>query len=79
MPRPENYSTGTGGSGAVACPFYLARSDHELHCEGAIPDSKIINRFPRRADCSFQLNTYCCEHFRCCEIYRMLMREKYRE
>lgn len=77
MQKPKNHSC--GNSGAAGCPFYLARNDHEIHCEGVIPDSKIISRFTTRTACKMQLHIYCCEHYPSCEIYRMLMSEKYPE
>lgn len=75
MPNPENHSC--GNSGAAACPFYLARNEREIHCEGVFPDSKMVSRFRTRTGCLMQLNTYCCDRFRYCEVYRMLMAEKY--
>lgn len=75
MPRPENHSC--GNSGAAQCPFYRARSEREVHCEGLLPESIAIHRFRSRTDCKQQLTIYCCEHFRQCEVYRSIMAEKY--
>ena len=77
MPKPETHSC--GNSGAAACPFYLARNEREIHCEGFFPDSKLISRFRCRTSCNLQHDVFCCEHFECCEVYRMLMAEKYPE
>lgn len=41
--------------------------------------SKLITRYCRSGDKDKQCQIYCCEMFSYCEIYRMLMREKYDE
>jgi predicted metal-binding transcription factor (methanogenesis marker protein 9) len=35
--------------------------------------------FRRRNDYDTQLGVFCCEHYKKCEIYRMLMENKYDE
>jgi predicted metal-binding transcription factor (methanogenesis marker protein 9) len=35
--------------------------------------------FRRRSDYDTQLGVFCCEHYKKCEIYRMLMENKYDE
>lgn len=75
MPKPENHSC--GNSGAAQCPFYRARSEREVHCEGLLPESIAISRFRSRTDCKQQLSIFCCGRFQYCEMYRALMAEKY--
>lgn len=64
----------------VRCPFY--RSDdgmQKIVCEGIVDDSTITLRFKYKADFNKQTCAYCCEHYRKCEIYRTLVRDKYGE
>lgn len=71
--------TGTYLQSFVRCPFYR-RDDgkRRIVCEGIIDDSSICLIF--RYDNLFkrQIRTFCCEHYRKCEVYRMLM-EKYKD
>ena len=65
----------------VRCPFYR-RDDVKLRrisCEGVVEKSVISTTFRRRDDFMTQVETFCCKHYDKCEIYRMLMREKYAE
>lgn len=63
------------------CPFY--RSDdsqkRRIICEGFVDKSTLALTYRRRADYDTQLGVFCCEHFKKCEIYRILMKEKYEE
>lgn len=65
----------------VQCPFFrfddLKRK--RIVCEGIIDKSNLALIYCRRKDYDTQLSVFCCEHFKKCEIYRMLMREKYDE
>lgn len=76
--KPEQPSE-TSGTGAITCPFFLAHSAHEIHCEGIVDDSRIILRFRQACDKKRQLRIFCSDHFKNCEIYRTLMRDKYGE
>lgn len=63
----------------VRCPFY--RSDdgrRRIICEGIIAGSSLSQTYKRKADFETQLRVFCCEHYRKCEICRILM-EKYDE
>lgn len=63
----------------VECPFYKEDdARRRISCEGIVDDSKITISFLRKRDFDIQMNTFCCEHYKKCEIYRMLM-EKYKE
>lgn len=71
--------TGSYLQSFVRCPFYK-RDDgkRRIVCEGIVDDSSICLIF--RYDNLFkrQIRTFCCEHYRKCEVYRMLM-EKYKD
>ena len=71
--------TGTYLQSFVRCPFYR-RDDgkRRIVCEGIIDDSSICLIF--RYDNLFkrQIRTFCCEHYKNCEIYQMLQ-EKYQD
>lgn len=60
------------------CPFY--RSDdgkQKIICEGIVDDSTITLRYKFKADFDKQTIAFCCQHYKKCEIYRMLVRDKY--
>lgn len=63
------------------CPFY--RSDdgqkRRIICEGIVPESTLALTFRQRVAYEKQLGVFCCEHYKKCEIYRMLMENKYDE
>ena len=62
----------------VKCPFYC-RDDGKksLTCEGIVEDSSITWKFQKRENFKQQLHVFCCEYYKNCEIYRMLMENKY--
>lgn len=61
----------------VQCPFYKYDDGRRrITCEGIIDKSSIAMIYLTRRDFELQINTFCCEHYKKCEIYRMLM-EKY--
>ena len=69
----------------VLCPFYQydetlkkARVRH-IVCEGLVDGSTLVLNYKNKRDFMIQLNTFCCEHFCRCEIYRLLMDTKYFE
>lgn len=66
--------------GNVQCPFYRydEADRHRIVCEGIVDRSTLMLNYTYKKDYRLQLETFCCEHFRKCEVYRMLM-EKYRE
>lgn len=63
----------------VQCPFYKYDDGRRrITCEGLIDKSSIALIYLTRRDYDIQLTTFCCEHYKKCEIYRVLM-EKYNE
>ena len=66
--------------GNVQCPFYRYDESerHRIICEGIVDRSTLILNYTYKKDYRLQMDTFCCEHFRKCEVYRMLM-EKYRD
>ena len=77
--RPQGYPSSTSGTGDIKCPFFLEHNAREVHCEGIMDGSKVIQRYCKAADKAMQCNIYCSEMYTYCEIYRMLMRAKYDE
>lgn len=67
----------------VLCPFYQyddsisTQHIHRIACEGLIPNNVIILSYKFKKDRKIQLETFCCEYFDRCEIYRMLIDAKY--
>ena len=63
------------------CPFYRY-DDHQakrIVCEGIVDQSSLALNYHRKKDYETQLGVFCCEHFKNCEVYRMLMEAKYDE
>ena len=69
----------TSGTRDVRCPFFLAHSGREIHCEAYEDLCRTIMRYrcPENKDEHFRI--YCCGRYTYCEHYRALMREKYEE
>ena len=66
----------------VVCPFFK-RDDasHRITCEGLIgtkDTSSITLWYKKKKDYETQISTFCCEHYKKCEIYRVVI-EKYEE
>ena len=70
---------GTYKSVNVGCPFFR-RDDgsHRITCEGLIPRGSLTVYFERKKDFEQQMEIFCCQNWRCCEIYRVAM-DKYDE
>lgn len=49
----------TAGSGGIWCPFYLAQSDREIHCEGITEECRLILRFRDHSDLMLQRTIFC--------------------
>ena len=65
---------------AVHCPFYKYDDGKQrITCEGLVDNSSLALIYSRRNDYETQINVFCCEHYKKCEIYRMLMDAKYEE
>lgn len=63
----------------VQCPFYkFDDGKRRITCEGFIEDSSVALIYHRKADYETQIETFCCEHYTKCEVYRMLI-DKYDE
>lgn len=63
----------------VQCPFYKYDDGRRrITCEGLIDKSSIALIYRTRTDYDIQLLSFCCEHYKKCEVYRML-KEKYDE
>ena len=67
------------GQADAQCPFY--RSDDcqkkRIICEGIVDRSTLALTYRHRNDYDTQLIVFCCEHYKKCEVYRMLMEAKY--
>ena len=67
----------------VKCPFYKYDDGKKrITCEGLIgskEDSSLALIYRQKQDYERQINTFCCSHYTKCEVYRILMREKYEE
>lgn len=62
----------------VGCPFYkYDDGKNRITCEGLLgmSNSSIILSFRRRKDFETQQNGYCCDKYRECSIYKMLMKK----
>ena len=63
----------------VQCPFYKYDDGRRrITCEGIIDKSSIARIYLTRNDFDTQLLAFCCEHYKKCEVYRMLI-QKYEE
>lgn len=69
------------GKADALCPFYRFDDGQKrrITCEGLVDRSTLALTFRQRADYDTQLGVFCCEHYKRCEIYRMLMEAKYDE
>lgn len=76
---PIEQPSETTGTGAITCPFFVAHSAHEIHCEAVVDDARLITRYKQACDKNRQVRIFCSNRFCNCEIYRMLMRDKYGE
>lgn len=73
-------SSGSYRQVEVQCGLYKYDDGHQrITCDGIIDDSSIALIFHKREDFDKQIEIFCCEHYKNCEIYRMLMENKYDE
>ncbi len=65
----------------VQCPFFKFDEwkQKRIVCEGFVDDSSLALIYCRRQDYDAQLTIFCCDHYKKCEVYRMLMAAKYDE
>ena len=62
----------------VKCPFYrLDDCRGKVVCEGIVEGSTVSLNFKNREDLNQQMDIFCCEYYKNCEVYRMLMEAKY--
>ena len=50
-----------------------------LVCEGIVNQSWLALNYHHKRDYETQLTAFCCEHYKRCEVYNMIMRYKYDE
>ena len=63
----------------VRCPFYkYDDGKRRITCEGIIDDSSLALIYHNKQVYAMQIDTFCCEHYTKCEVYRLLM-DKYDE
>ena len=63
------------------CPFFKCdeAKTRRITCEGIVDKSTLALTYRRKRDFDTQLGVFCCEYYKKCEIYRMLMEAKYDE
>lgn len=73
--------SGTYKKAYVKCPFYRYDDDKrkKISCEGIVYNSNITTTFGSKEDYTRHIDTFCCVHYKCCELYRLLMDCKYGE
>lgn len=63
----------------VQCPFYKYDDGKQrITCEGLVDDSSLALIYQRKSDYETQINVFCCDHYKKCEVYTLLM-QKYEE
>ena len=64
----------------IQCPFFRYDDGRRrIICEGVIEETSLSMLFLRQEDYDIQLRVFCCEHYKKCELYRMLMENKYED
>ena len=64
----------------VQCPFYKYDDGKQrITCEGLVDNSSLALIYQKRRDYETQISVFCCEHYKKCEVYRMIMAAKYDE
>lgn len=57
----------------VQCPFYKHDDGKsKIVCEGVVDESILSITFGRRDDYETQITVFCSDHYRNCEIYRII-------
>lgn len=60
----------------VQCPFYkYDDGKRRITCEGIVENSCIALIYHNNTDYEKQMEVFCCEHYRRCEIYCLLMKK----
>lgn len=64
----------------VRCPFYKSDDGRgRITCEGLIDQSSLTLSYRQRGDYEIQIGVFCSGCYDRCEVYRMLMENKYEE
>ena len=61
----------------IRCPFFRKYTARTLTCEGITDGSNIDLNFPTSAGRMQQMDVFCGEHYKNCEIWEAVMRAKY--
>ena len=63
------------------CPFYKYDDGKKrrIICEGLVDKSTLALTYRHKDDYDTQLRVFCCEHYKKCEVYRMIMEAKYED
>ena len=78
-PKKRVHGSGSFSQADVLCPFYKRDNGKtRVVCEGIVDHSSIVLTFGSPTQCRRQLEIFCCDHYRNCEVNRMLM-EKYED
>lgn len=76
--RKSMQGSGSYFKALVLCPFYKRDDDKTIVCEGIVEDSNICLRYRYEKLYRQQMELFCCDQYKKCEVYRMLM-EKYQD
>ena len=58
----------------VGCPFYHSDDEsHRITCEGIVDGSSISQYFRSKKAFTTQIKTFCCQHYRNCELHGILL------
>ena len=64
----------------VRCPFYHRDNGRStITCEGIVEGSTLSLNFPNKQEFLTQSDVFCCDYYKNCEVYRMLMDARYDE
>ena len=63
----------------VKCPFFLHNSKKNVVCEGLTDDCVLSLRFFTEESRNQHRQLFCDKDYEKCEVYRMLIKEKYNE
>lgn len=64
----------------VLCPFYIReKGDQRIHCEGCYQKCSTCLSFYSKTEKVKHLKQFCEDQYEECRVYKMLMREKYKE
>ena len=72
-------ASGSWAQHLIKCPFYKHDDGHNnIVCEGLVPHSSVNLSYQHIRDFKTQLLIFCSNHYKKCEVYRML-NQKYEE